>query len=268
MEAGDTLRSVCPSCGGGSTKERSMNISLNDEGAILFLCWRASCGVRGVIGGSPTRLTNFVRTKPRPSKVKEDISYRFVDIADVTDYRAINLQNWKFGYPDLHQFGILWDPETARLAMPVYSPLGRIRGWVLRSLDGRTPKTLAWPTADEPQLGWNKTARWPEQVVVVEDIPSAIRLGQFGVRAVSILGTHLSTEAMDEIIHEAEEVVWALDRDAFAKAQRLERDNRLHFRRSATLLLPKDFKDQTDTEVQSCLRNVAWLRSLSLETPM
>lgn len=264
LEPGDTVRVVCPACGGGRSRERSMSITAAEDGAVLFLCYRASCGARGAIGGSPTRIANLVRTRQRKYKVKEDPSYRFVEFMG-PPYPCMG----EVEHYELEDFGCAWDPETGRLAMPVYSPVGRVRGWVLRALDGRLPKTLAVPTAAEPQLGWNKTYRNPEQVVVVEDIPSAIRLGEFGVRAVSLLGTHMTEEAKDELIQEATDVAFALDRDAYAKAQGLARDMRIHFRECTAVLLPKDFKDQTDEEVMGCLTyGVSWLRLSNPERRM
>lgn len=254
MEAGDTLRIVCPECGGGSSGERSMSVTVKDDGAVLFFCYRASCGARGVLGGSPSTISGLVRTSSPKYKSKPDISGRLVDCPDSVNF-------WP------KSFGVKWDPDTGRVALPVYSPTGLVRGWVLRSYDkGVTPKALSWPTVAEQQLGWN--LEQGNQVVVVEDVPSAIKLAELGVRAVSLCGTHMTTEAMDELIAEAEDVVWALDGDALAKAQSWDKRTRIHFRNTAVILLQKDFKDQTEEEAYECLREISWLRVSAPEKPM
>jgi hypothetical protein len=39
------VRGVCPKCGGGSSSEKSLNVSMAaDGGAAVFNCFRATCG--------------------------------------------------------------------------------------------------------------------------------------------------------------------------------------------------------------------------------
>lgn len=250
MEPGDSVRIQCPECGGGTSGERSMSVRVADDGAVLFLCYRASCGARGVLGGSPSKLVSLVSTKQPTHKVKPDPTSRLVLTLDLP----------------YEYFGTMYDPDTNRVAFPVLSPSGTRRGWVLRSYDNAvTPKVLTVPTSPEVQLGWNRVQG--TQVVVVEDIPSAAWLETVGVRAVALQGTHASSEAIDEIVEEAEEVVWALDADAFSKAQKWDAATKIHFRRSAVLLLTKDIKDQTREELITCLQEISWLRVYAPEKP-
>jgi hypothetical protein len=265
LEPGDSIRIVCPECHGGSSRERSMNVTRTEDGATVYLCWRASCEARGAVGGSPNRLASLVRTRERTYKTKDpEIAKRFQSLNG--GLMTVGHPGWHISSKVLWEFNVLWDPDTSRYALPVYGPTGVIRGWILRSMQAaRVPKTLAHPILPEPQLGWNRQRG--TQVVVVEDIPSAIRLGEFGIRAVSLCGVHLTDEAIDELAEEAEDVVWALDRDAYAKACALDRAHRLHFNNSTAILLPCDFKDQTDAQVVECLQSVSFLRFSSRGTP-
>jgi hypothetical protein len=71
----------------------------------------------------------------------------------------------------------------------------------------------------------------------------------------------MTDEACDELVSEAERVVFALDRDAFHKSVALEQKLRIHFDKTASLLLPKDFKNMTNKEVLECLESgPSWLR--------
>lgn len=258
LEPGERRRVLCPQCEGGSSRERSFSVSRSDDGALLFMCFRAACGFRGVIGASPTATVRLAAKPSRLIRIKRDPSERFVPFEQA-------------GFRDpggWNEFGVEFDPDTCRYAIPVYSPIDGIRGYVLRhvvpSRDG-SPKVLAVPTVPEPQLGWNKQRG--TDVVVVEDIPSAILLGRIGVRAVALNGTHMTDEARDELIAEAENVVFALDRDAYAKALKMEADMRIHFRQTACLLLERDFKNQTPDEARKCLSDLCWQVFCTPESP-
>jgi DNA primase len=92
--------------------------------------------------------------------------------------------------------------------------------------------------------------------VVVEDIPSALKLGALGYRAVALNGTHLTDEAVSELDKNATSVIWALDKDALRKAMALDKKYRLLFNSTTVLVLHKDFKDQTCKEVDECLSEI------------
>jgi hypothetical protein len=265
LAPGESRRDLCPQCGGGESREKTFVVTKSETNdALLFFCFRSKCRARGAVGGSPTRLASFVPTRPKRFKTKPDPSGRFIPIVLGTESSI-----WELSLEVLSEFGAEWDNYDNRLALPVYGPIGAIRGWVLRDITGtREKKVLAYPTKEEPQLGWNRQYFTPEDVVVVEDIPSAIRLGQFGVRAVALNGTHLTEEATDELVGEAQCVVFALDRDAFDKAKRLEKQLRIHFDKTACLLLPKDFKNQNNEEVVNCLSEISWLHFSNPEKPM
>ncbi len=63
MDIDDTIRTICPQCNGGSTKEKSFSISIDRDG-ILYNCYRSvNCGLKGVIknydkGYSPSLVKN------------------------------------------------------------------------------------------------------------------------------------------------------------------------------------------------------------------
>ena len=50
MELGQTIRSVCPRCYGGSSHEKSLTITLGEEGSLIWNCFRAKCDFKGVHG--------------------------------------------------------------------------------------------------------------------------------------------------------------------------------------------------------------------------
>jgi hypothetical protein len=125
--------------------------------------------------------------------------------------------------------------------------------------DNRTPKALTWMYTEEPTMAWNKVRG--DTTVVVEDIPSCLKLGECGYRAVALNGTHMTEDAVEELDRNTTNVIWALDRDAFAKAQAYEKRLRLYFGRSMALLLARDFKDMDWKEIDECLSETYWGQS-------
>ena len=54
---------VCPNCSGGNSGDRSLSVT-KDGGLIKFICYRASCNYRGVIGDNPNNPRQAKKVKP------------------------------------------------------------------------------------------------------------------------------------------------------------------------------------------------------------
>ena len=254
LEPGQSIRMVCPFCGGGSSGERSMSIKLSEEnGLLLYHCFRANCPAAGVIGNTG----NVIRmTRPAPSTWQPwDCSSMDPYIPDAAMEKV---QAWRLS---VVASSILWDHDTNRLALPVYGPMEDLRGYVLREVGNRRPKTLsARLRNDVPFQSWTRRGyqlHEPSRIYVVEDIPSAERLRYLGRQAVALLGCTPSDEALTEIAFEARrrggcEIAVALDADATQQALRLQRQYSMRGP-SRVLVLPKDIKDMTDIEVTEWL---------------
>lgn len=253
LEPGQSIRMVCPFCGGGSSGERSMSIKLSEEnGLLLYHCFRANCPAAGVIGN-----TGVVRTtRPAPSTWEPWDCSGFNTY--ISDEGMDKLNSWRISAT---ASGIRWDPTTRRLALPVYGPMEDLRGYVLRAVDDRRPKTLsARLRNDVPFQSWTRRGYHlsePGRIYVVEDVPSAERLRYAGRQTVALLGCTPSEEALSEIAHEARrrggcELAIALDADATTQALRLQRQYGMRGH-SRVLVLPKDIKDMTDSEVSEWL---------------
>lgn len=260
LEPGESIRMVCPFCGGGNSREKSLSLTHREDGALLFHCYRANCSAAGALGGG----TSLVRTRPepKPRRTKDSIEWRLEYIADGPPL-------WNMNRDLLHVEGVDWDPYEKRYALPIWSPSHVLRGRVLRVPpdDTRKPKVLTIPYLDEPLLSWFGNL-CKDAVYVVEDIPSAIRIALRGERAVALNGTHLTTEAEEELDRNATDVIWALDPDALSKAIKWCTRTRVYFRNSGILVIPRDFKDMTEEEVTRCLSEISWPRSSRAEGPL
>lgn len=255
LEPGQSVRMTCPFC---KANGKTLSLTHKDDGTLLYHCYRASCVGGGVLGKGATY------AKPpaeRSSRTKPYIEERLRQPCG-------NGRVWDLLACELYDEGVLWDPETHRFALPVYTPGCRLRGRVLRVPPGDTrhPKALTWMYEEGPTLAWNRVGR-DTVVVVVEDIPSALKLGVRGYRAVALNGTHMTAEAFEELDRNADNVVWALDKDAFAKAQAYHKQYRMYFGESCALLLPKDFKDMGWEEIDECLSETYWGQYSRAGTP-
>lgn len=257
LEPGESVRMVCPFCGGGDRAERCLSLTHREDGTLLYHCYRARCGAGGTLGANASLRRGLARVGEQlaraSGRAKPNIESRLrrLDTSPVTEA-------WGLCATTLDMLGVRWDEETGRLAYPVYTPQLMLRGRVLRVPPGdeRQPKALTHMYEDAPTLAWNTVDNDGDLVVVVEDIPSALMLDDCNYRAVALNGTHLTDEAVAELDQNATRVIWALDRDAFNKAMALDKKYRLLFKSTAVLMLDRDFKNQTWEEVDKCLYEI------------
>ncbi len=240
LEEGERIRDVCPFCKGGRSGERSMNIAIKD-GLILFNCHRASCqGGQGAIKDGGIRV---VRTT---QKRKQNFTPFTGELTDLPEEWAKYLEK-KVGFSEWHirMSGARLAIEENRVAFPIYGPMGLRRGYSLRSYESyERCKSLTRMDVEEPHLSHYRALMVPT-VIVVEDIPSAVRASRY-VDAVALLGTGCNTDYATEISSMYRHVVWALDQDATEQALRLMRKHALLFETSRALFLEEDIKDMKE----------------------
>lgn len=243
LEEGESTRVVCPFCAGGSSKERSCNITAMD-GGLLYNCHRASCLKRGATGDR----RNFIRIKrDEPRKAR---------ITPYTEPLEALSQEWEeyleqqIGWSEWHRSTgrAMYAPTDDRVAYPIYSPLGTRRGWVLRSYDpSERTKALTRMDVEEPHLSWYRKAN-TLHCVIVEDCPSAVRAARYA-DTVALCGGGLGLDYAMEIAAYYTRVVWALDADATGQAVRLCNKFRLMFELSHVQILQEDVKDMDEPSV-------------------
>lgn len=248
MSEGEQTREVCPFCHGGSNGEKSLNITVRD-GVILYNCHRASCpDGRGGIGG------NLVYTRRQGQTRTPSITPYDGELEYLSDEWIEYLED-KIGWTEEHlDIGRpMYAPEEHRVAYPIFSPMGLRRGWVLRSYDSfARRKALTRMDVEEPHLSYYRPNNSP-RIVVVEDIPSAVRAAKY-VDSVALCGSGCSPDYAMEIAAHYRHVVWALDADATAWALKLMRKHALLFETSRVLTLEKDMKDESEERLCEILK--------------
>lgn len=252
LEPGQRMRLCCPTCGGGSSKELSLSVSVDDTGAVLWNCFRAACGVSGRHGGG-----TLVRERHMP---RQQTARPFRgELATLTEDQECYLLK-KIGWTEQHlsMARPRWAPEKERYAFPIFGPMGARRGYVLRSYAeniGSAPKALTRMDVAEPHLSWYRFASDTPVTIIVEDIPSAVRAAKY-VNAVSLCGTGAGPDYVNEISAHTQNVVWALDADATRLSIDLHRNNALLFHNSRVLPLEKDLKDMSEKELAELLGGI------------
>lgn len=260
LETDVQTRIVCPFCQGGSTGERCMSIVRTAEGIVKYICHRANCGFAGRSNTPAYEAPGQVQP-PRLST--REVKLRPLEQRE----RKLVFDAWGMNEQESRPGQWSWDENTDRLAMPVFGYNGSLRGLVLRSLTGESPKVLNVQWEAGPFLSWyyGTTGSYQHRarLLVVEDIPSAVKVSSIYtpfVRMCALNGTHISQDGLKELIGGGFEnnVVLALDEDASEKALTYSRELGLHLGRVRVLLLHRDLKNMNEKEIRECLQNVLW----------
>lgn len=244
---------VCPQCRGGRSQERSLSVGVSG-GRLWWRCHRASCGWTGKhsLSGredAPAthderrqRFKSFKRTAI-PAKLKQTLAER-LSVSEET----LDMAGWSYTYD--------YDGLGDRVIMPIFSPGGHVRGEQFRSYSGHAKKAIINGRLDENQISWYRWKKYGPTLIIVEDIPSAVRLAEAGVHALALCGTVLNLERIIEIRDLKYKNVWlALDNDAFNQAVKYvgayDKWVKMKVKR-----LEMDIKDMPTTEFQLFMQEI------------
>lgn len=247
LQIGESIRILCPRCEGGSTAEKSLAITRDENNALVWQCFRASCIEKGSTAKTGTLMPGTVTPRPKPRK---EFTGKTVPLSDKLKERIHTM--WGITDPP-HWY---WTPEYGgRVAMSVRSPKYTHRGWVLRDIRGRSAvKALTYIENNEEGLSWYKTTPGAG-TLLVEDIPSAVRASTY-VNSVALLGTGIGIARAHEIAEFASRpLILALDQDATALSFKWANKWALMWDDVIVLPLTKDIKDMKESDVESLLCN-------------
>jgi hypothetical protein len=240
-------KTLCVYCEGGDTHERSFAITRQDRLTVAYKCHRAKCGKGGFVyldGGAGEEITSIRQFTPNPYK-GQTVSLEYEDLAYLDEKYDLDLEYVvKAGWQRAVEPGF-------SLAMPVISPLGTLRGLVVkRKLEDGRKYVNSYKIVDEPWICWYRTSF--RDVVVVEDQVSALKAARFAT-SVALLGTELSATKLDEIKQVAKTgKIWlGLDRDAANRTIDYLKRYRLYCGGNLNgLMLSKDIKDMSYQEIR------------------
>jgi hypothetical protein len=251
LEDGETYRGDCPACG----RSKTFTVT-NRDSRIVYNCYSANCAISGVIGGA-RRGVSLLHNNRTPRAIS---ARPYTGDLEALSPEWVGYLSEKVGFTDWHLrlCKPLYATNDHRIAYPVFGPMGPRRGWCLRTYSvGVQPKTLMRMDVEEPHLSYYRTNPAQPDILVVEDIPSAVRAARYFPQTVAMCGGGIGKDAVAEITTVARRVVWAFDQDATLTALQHHRRFALSFDDSCVLPLEKDLKDMTEEELCQTLKNAS-----------
>jgi len=241
ISLGETLRDICPHCGGGPSKERTFTITMQENGFLVWNCFRDKCPVVGTTQPS-VPITDKAVKKLRPTW------------DGPTTELPVEVRQWikdKWGIENPEHWYYTGD-FGGRIAMSIRSPKGTHRGWLLRSDGSIQPKALTYMNEGEEGLSWYKTNPHAP-TVLVEDIPSSVRASTY-MNTVALLGTGVGLPRAVELAEFCTRPIYvALDQDALATAFKWARKYSLLWGDVKVLPLKQDLKDMKEADLCNLL---------------
>lgn len=254
VEAGCTVRFNCPKC---AASEKSLSLTVSEDGSSVWLCHRAKCGFKGA-SRSYSTLTPPRKKKFEPSFFSgATMQASFLTVG----YGAREALARAFGSEHIEEacerFSIRVSVDyPTELVFKCYGANGEVLGVQTKQwcADGskkvRTYKSHPGPLYAFYGIG-HEGPLW-----LVEDCLSAARIAYFRRPAIALLGTHVSDDLASELRlwWQDKPVILALDADASLKAiglrQRLDQRYGLNI---SVELLERDVKDMHEYNVRRML---------------
>lgn len=270
MQDGDEAREICPACGGGSNKERSLSIRCKGYHAN-YICWRGTCDLghgrvslmgddNGVWSGRSHADTARAQRGKAPSPLQ---TYSLTNIEADFLKRQFGLTD------DLILYGGVGRTTDFRLAYPIFNKNRSRIGHVVRkykslykgSYDYVTvPKSInVIPDKKHVPLSWYYKGRGvrkqTDTLVLVEDQVSALCLVPY-IDSCALLGASITVKRQIEIRSQRyATIILALDEDATKVAARILKKEKLNIPNLKVKFLSKDIKDMDAEERQEFVSN-------------
>lgn len=253
LPEGCSQRGECPKC----NNKGSFSVSrINSE--VLYICFSASCGLKGVItskGGDGVSLDRKV--------LRQHKLFKGTLTALVTGERYYLSKVFRIEERWLEQ--VRYSEEDGRVYYPQYDVMGRVFGYIARH----------YPALDSDRATKGAKAYWKQalpgdpgllfpnmdvlaqvvetkRVCVVEDYPSMLRINsQIGMATCCLGGTNIYDRHISTMLSlGVTELIILLDADAVTKAVKLKRGLSLAFDNVHVIpLLGADPKDMTHDEL-------------------
>ena len=268
LPVGGDTRVVCPRCNGGGSGERSMTISRLQPTRAHFTCWRATCDMgNGIV--SLTKVNGELLTKgkdPRTATSKQ-ISIPSIPL---TDRHRAYLRRFLRLDDAMIAYGHITSVQDGRICYGIFSPQRRRCGKVVRlykemyighSETATIPKALNQMFSDTAiPMSWyykgRQVKKQTDTLVLVEDIPSALRLNPY-VDSAALLGTSFGPEKQKIVNSRRYGTVYlALDADASRRAAKIKMTQNTNVRNLKVKFLNKDIKNMKDDELQNFLKEI------------
>lgn len=258
----------CPLCEGTGTSD-AVQVTRKSDG---FLCYCFRCLKSWWfpdVGASPREaqqvLANAGREKKdtRPTMVSLPNDYT----TDLPAKAAVQLYDNRITDEDIKFFDIGWSQGHNRIIFPIYKYLQSESEETAKKLVGILGRKLADDTSDKPKwwsvrqrdikhprfVGLPRKITHHKSVVVVEDIPSAIRVAQTGRFSLALLTTYLPYE-LYPILRGWNVYLW-LDADAYTKSLKYQGKMGANGISANVVFTAEDPKAYTKIQIEEAITN-------------
>jgi hypothetical protein len=273
MTVGMSIRvKECDTCV-GQGRSKAVQITRKEDG-FLWSCHR--CRMAGAkkysgffsdTGASPQQVAEVAANA---SKTKVDNRPEVVCLpADFTPtippQGLVQLYDIGITNEDIKYFDIGWSPDRGRIIVPVYRYRGQAGNWnkelvgiVGRKLEGAPEGDPKWWSQRQKDIkharfiGMPTKILYPRQVVLVEDVFSAIRISTTGRLAIALLTTYLPYEIYPSL--KGWDVGIWLDEDAHGKAVKYQSALGTNAITAQIILTPLDPKKYSNEDIERAIK--------------
>jgi len=224
----------CPSCM-GQGNSMAVQITRKEDG-FLYHCFRChkSGYVRDLNSASPEQMQEIIKNESKKHEDRRPEKVRLPkDFTKVLPPKAlVQLYDLSITDEDIKWFNLGWSPSHQRIIVPVYRYNASDTGGYTKKLVGvngrkvdnpeENPGPPKWWTQRQKDIqhprfiGLPREILYHKQVVLVEDVFSAIRVSTTGRLSIGLLTTYLPYE-LYPILQGWDVKIW-LDADAFNKS--------------------------------------------------
>lgn len=258
LSLGQTRTIACPCCKNDWAEqgrpsnwrpENSMSVTKEQLG-VLYHCFRATCK-RG------TGFIQSISAGPRITKKEFTPNEYHYDLRSLSaSEEAFLEERFEFSRDTVLAAGVKYNPSRDSFVYPIRDVRGYDVGLVDRDHTGsRRPKAISYFFNDVPRLHFsftNSQCDYRGDVLIVEDIPSAIKASRF-LDSVALLGSHINDDQASHLARIYRRAIIALDNDAFEKGMRLKNKYEFYFDELLCLYLVKDIKDMSYESIERML---------------
>ncbi len=260
---------ICPACGGGKTKEKSLNVTIDPDGlGLTFNCHRGSCGNHGgkrlsarLQGGLSTNRSPSTTPKPhaiqdRPIELYDWFSKRGISWDTVDLFGVYLLPGYKFGNQGLDD----------AIVFP-YTYGGNLVNRKYRGMNNKTlmmqdfnaiptifnidaisePDVVLW-VEGEPDVMAMHESGYPQTVSLKDGAPAQLKAGNDPTRETDKRFEAIKTH--HELLLKVKKFILAGDMDEPGIVLREELARRFGRHRCWIVTWPGDCKDANDTLVK------------------
>lgn len=258
LKAGRRIRIECCS------QDKSLMVS-NEERGYRAYCFR--CGPRGFIAHGDFSIDQLRRRRDEFALLQEAHVRLPRDFTtEIPNNEAVWLYKAGIGTAVALHYGFGYSASLRRVVLPVYRDNALV-GFTARSTIGAKPKYIErMGTADviftaDPSIRLPHDDEWSESsgpdLVITEDILSAVRVGRIARRAVSLLGTSANAEQIAAALSEQGCVSVAIwldpDRPGRVAAHKRERTLALQGYKTKRIRTKQDPKYYSNRDIRNIL---------------